>query len=154
MRPRGDPEGARRWSGSCALRARYESTCCLGTIWSSRIGLVALEDHLGVLERRLVAGELPSAGWSWTLNGRGSICARSLLKLGYAVGERTVSHYLARIRPEPTKPPSQTSATFLKNHARDIVAIDMFVVPTIRFQVLYVPSSSWAWNADAWSSPT
>jgi len=33
---------------------------------------------------------------------------------------------------------SQTWATFLKNHARDIVAIDMFVVPTIRFQVLYI----------------
>jgi hypothetical protein len=61
-----------------------------------------------------------------------------LLKLGYVVGERTVSHYLARIRPEPTKPGSQTWATFLKNHARDIAAIDMFVVPTIRFQVLYV----------------
>ena len=61
-----------------------------------------------------------------------------LLKLGYVVGERTVSRYLARIRPEPTKPRSQTWATFLKNHARDIVAVDMFVVPTIRFQVLYI----------------
>ncbi len=61
-----------------------------------------------------------------------------LLKLGYVVGERTVSRYLARIRPGPTKPRSQTWATFLKNHARDIVAADMFVVPTIRFQVLYV----------------
>jgi hypothetical protein len=61
-----------------------------------------------------------------------------LLKLGYVVGERTVSRYLARIRPEPTKPSSQTWTTFLKNHARDIVAVDMFVVPTIRFQVLYV----------------
>jgi transposase InsO family protein len=61
-----------------------------------------------------------------------------LLKLGYVVAERTVSRYLARIRPEPTKPRSQTWATFLKNHARDIVAADMFVVPTIRFQVLYI----------------
>jgi putative transposase len=61
-----------------------------------------------------------------------------LLKLGYVVGERTVSRYLARIRPEPTTPSSQTWATFLKNHARDIVAADMFVVPAIRFQVLYI----------------
>ncbi len=61
-----------------------------------------------------------------------------LLKLGYVVGERTVSRYLARFRPEPTKLRSQTWTTFLKNHARDIVAVDMFVVPTIRFQVLYV----------------
>jgi hypothetical protein len=61
-----------------------------------------------------------------------------LLKLGYVVGERTVSRYLARIRPQPTKAKSQTWATFLKNQARQIVAVDMFVVPTIRFQVLYV----------------
>ena len=61
-----------------------------------------------------------------------------LLKLGYVVGERTVSRYLARTRPEPTKPRSQTWTTFLKHHARDIVAVDMFVVPTIRFQVLYI----------------
>jgi hypothetical protein len=61
-----------------------------------------------------------------------------LMKLGYVVGERTVSRDLARIRPEPTKPRSQKWATFLKNHARDIVAADMLVVPTIRFQILYV----------------
>jgi len=45
---------------------------------------------------------------------------------------------LARLRPQPTKAKSQNWATFLKNHARDIVAVDMFVVPTIRFQVLYI----------------
>ena len=61
-----------------------------------------------------------------------------LLKLGYIVGERTVSRYLARVRPEPAKVKSQTWATFLKNHTRDIVAVDMFVVPTIRFQILYI----------------
>jgi hypothetical protein len=48
------------------------------------------------------------------------------------------SRYLVRIRPQPTKAKSQTWATFLKNQARQIVAVDMFVVPTIRFQVLYV----------------
>ena len=36
-----------------------------------------------------------------------------LLKLGYVVGERSVSRYLARIRPGPIKPRSQTWATFL-----------------------------------------
>jgi len=49
-----------------------------------------------------------------------------------------VSRYLARVRPEPTKARSQTWTAFLKNHARDIVAVDMFVVPTIRFQILYI----------------
>ena len=49
-----------------------------------------------------------------------------------------MSRYLARIRPAPTQRKSQVWATFLKNHARDIVAADMFVVPTIRFQILYI----------------
>ena len=36
------------------------------------------------------------------------------------------------------KPPSQTWRTFLENHAQQLVSIDFFTVPTIRFQVLYV----------------
>jgi len=76
-----------------------------------------------------------------------------LLKLGYAVGERTVSRYLARVRPEPAKARSQTWATFLKNHARDIAAVDMFVVPAIRSQLLYI-FVIWPWSGDVLSSPT
>jgi len=49
-----------------------------------------------------------------------------------------VSRQLARIRPGPTKARSQTWSSFLENHARAIVAVDMFAVPTIRFQILYV----------------
>jgi hypothetical protein len=44
------------------------------------------------------------------------------------------SKYMVRCR----KPPSQTWRTFLENHARQLVSIDFFTVPTIRFQVLYV----------------
>lgn len=36
------------------------------------------------------------------------------------------------------KPPSQTWRTFLENHAKQLVSIDFFTVPTIRFQILYV----------------
>jgi putative transposase len=36
------------------------------------------------------------------------------------------------------KPPSQTWRTFLEIHAKQLVSIDFFTVPTIRFQVLYV----------------
>jgi hypothetical protein len=36
------------------------------------------------------------------------------------------------------KPPSQTWRTFLQNHAKQLVSIDFFTVPTIRFQILYV----------------
>jgi transposase InsO family protein len=34
-------------------------------------------------------------------------------------------------------PPSQGWRTFLRNHAPNIVAMDLFVVPTIRFDLLY-----------------
>ena len=35
-------------------------------------------------------------------------------------------------------PPSQGWCTFLSNHAPDIAAMDLFVVPTIGFDLLYV----------------
>src|SRR6267143_5760416 len=57
-----------------------------------------------------------------------------LLKLGIDIGESSVSKYMLRCR----KPPSQTWHTFLENHAKQLVSIDFFTVPTIRFQVLYV----------------
>jgi hypothetical protein len=34
-------------------------------------------------------------------------------------------------------PPSQGWRTFLRNHAPDIAAMDLFVVPTIGFRLLY-----------------
>jgi putative transposase len=57
-----------------------------------------------------------------------------LLKLGIDIGESSVSKYMVHCR----KPPSQTWHTFLDNHAKQLVSIDFFTVPTIRFQVLYV----------------
>jgi hypothetical protein len=57
-----------------------------------------------------------------------------LLKLGIDVGETSVSKYLVRRH----KPPSQTWRTFLDNHAKSMVSVGFFTVPTIRFQVLYV----------------
>jgi len=57
-----------------------------------------------------------------------------LLKLGINLGETSVSKYMVRSR----KPPSQTWRTFLENHLTQMVSIDFFTVPTLRFQVLYV----------------
>ena len=56
-----------------------------------------------------------------------------LLKLGIAVGQTTVAKYMARRR----RPPSQGWKTFLRNHTDAIASIDMFVVPTVSFQLLY-----------------
>src|SRR5467141_4134695 len=56
-----------------------------------------------------------------------------LLKLGFEVAQSSVAKYMMRHR----GPPSQTWRTFLRNHASDIAAMDLFVVPSIGFDLLY-----------------
>lgn len=57
-----------------------------------------------------------------------------LLKLGFELAQSTVAKYMAK-RGEPF---SQGWGTFLRNHAPYIAAMDLFVVPTIGFNLLYV----------------
>ena len=57
-----------------------------------------------------------------------------LLKLGFEVSQSTVAKYMVRRR----GPPSQGWRAFLRNHAPHIAAMDLFVVPTIGFALLYV----------------
>jgi len=56
-----------------------------------------------------------------------------LLKLGFAVAQSSVAKYMVKRR----GPPSQGWCTFLHKHAPDIAAMDLFVVPTIGFNLLY-----------------
>ena len=56
-----------------------------------------------------------------------------LLKLGFEVAQSSVAKYMVKRR----VPPSQGWRTFLRNHAQDIAAMDLFVVPTIGFDLLY-----------------
>src|SRR3954447_12350405 len=56
-----------------------------------------------------------------------------LLKLGIDVGQTSVAKYMARRR----RSPSQGWKTFFLNHADGIASIDLFVVPTILFRLLY-----------------
>jgi hypothetical protein len=56
-----------------------------------------------------------------------------LLKLGFEVAQSSVAKYMVKRR----GPPSQGWRTFLRNHAPDIAATDLFVVPTIGFDLLY-----------------
>ena len=55
-----------------------------------------------------------------------------LLKLGIEIGQTSVAKYMAT-----RGPPSQGWRTFLRNHADGIAAMDLFVVPTISFRLLY-----------------
>src|SRR5262249_20356069 len=56
-----------------------------------------------------------------------------LLKLGFAVAQSSVAKYMVKRH----GPPSQGWRTFLRNHAPDIAAMDLFVVPTVGFNLLY-----------------
>jgi len=56
-----------------------------------------------------------------------------LLKLGFEVAQSSVAKYMVKRR----GPPSQGWRTFLRNHAPDIAAMDLFVAPTITFDLLY-----------------
>ena len=96
--------------------------------WKSRapsVGRPRLDPELRHLIRRM-ARENPT----W---GRQRIRAELAL-LGYRVAELTVAKYMRRTSPRP----SPTWRTFLTAHARAIVAIDFFVVPTITFHLLFV----------------
>jgi len=50
-----------------------------------------------------------------------------ILKVDFEVAQSTVAKYMIRRRGPP----------FLRNHAPDIAAIDLFVVPTLAFSLLY-----------------
>jgi hypothetical protein len=50
-----------------------------------------------------------------------------LLKLGFELAQSSVAKYMVKHRGPP----------FLRNHAPDIAAMDLFVVPTISFRMLY-----------------
>lgn len=53
--------------------------------------------------------------------------------LGFDVSQRTVAKY----RIKNPKPPSQTWKPFLSNHAKQLVSVDFFTVPTFTFRNLY-----------------
>ena len=56
-----------------------------------------------------------------------------LLKLGFKVAQSTLAKYMVK----RWGPPSQGWRTFLRNHAPEIAAMDLFVVPTVGFSLLY-----------------
>jgi transposase InsO family protein len=80
-------------------------------------------------ELRTLIGEMSGANPLW---GAPRIHGE-LLKLGFDVAQSTVARYMCR----RSWPPSQGWRTFLSNHADGIAAVDLFVLPTIAFQILY-----------------
>ncbi len=74
---------------------------------------------------------------SW---GEERIADELSLKLGICVSPRTVRKYWPKELDEAgrNRASSQHWRTFIKNHARGIVACDFLVAVTVRFQVLYL----------------
>ena len=94
-----------------------------------RAGRPAIPLELRSLIRRMAA-ENP-------LWGEERIANELLVKLGIRVSPRTVGKYM------PKRPPGQPRgdqrwSTFLKNHAKAILACDFFVAVTATFRMLYV----------------
>jgi transposase InsO family protein len=58
-----------------------------------------------------------------------------LLKLGVKVAKSTIQTYINQVRPVPTK---QTWATFLRNHAKDIWAVDFLQTYDLFFRAIFV----------------
>ena len=66
--------------------------------------------------------------------GRAARIHGELLKLGFEVAQSSVAKYMVK----RDGPPSQRWLTLLHNQAPNIAAMDLFVVPTIGFDLLYV----------------
>jgi transposase InsO family protein len=77
---------------------------------------------------------MAAANRTW---GEERIASELLVKLGIRVSPRTVRRYM------PSRPPRgrqgiQTWSTFVRNHAKSVLASDFFVVVTATFRVIYV----------------
>jgi hypothetical protein len=85
---------------------------------------------------RLAAVDCDHGGRESNL-GEERIADELLIKLGIRVSPRTVRRYM------PSRPPRgrqgiQAWGTFVRNHARSVLAGDFFVVVTATFRVIYV----------------
>ena len=69
--------------------------------------------------------------------GEERIADELLLKIGIQISPRTVRRYMPKTPNRPADP-SQRWMTFVRNHAKAIIASDFFVVVTATFQLVYV----------------
>src|SRR5215475_12122501 len=68
--------------------------------------------------------------------GEERIANELLLKIGIQISPRTVRRYMPK---DPKRPvPSQRWMTFVRNHAKAIIAADFFLVATATFRLVYV----------------
>jgi len=78
---------------------------------------------------------MAAANRTW---GEERIASELLVKLGIRVSPRTVRRYMRSGSGPKHGPGSQAGSTFVRNHARSVLACDFFVTVTARFKLLYV----------------
>jgi putative transposase len=117
------PETLTRW---------HRQGFCLFWRWKSKRGRPALPKDLRVLIRRMA---LENPTW-----GQERIANELLLKLGLRVSPRTVRKYMPRhcVGNPGKRRQSQHWSTFIRNHAKGVVACDFCMVVTATFRLLYV----------------
>src|SRR5215471_1143676 len=99
--------------------------------WKSRpVGRPRLPKDL----RRLIR-EMAAKNPTW---GEERMANELKLKLSIQVSPRTLGKYLPRDGPVRTPDPKQRWLTFVRNHAKVMVACDFFVVIIVAFRTLYV----------------
>jgi putative transposase len=86
------------------------------------------------LDLRKLIVHMASNNPTW---GEERIANELLLKIGIQISPRTVRRYMPD-RPDRPKIPSQRWMTFVRNHAKAIIATDFFVVVTATFRFVYV----------------
>src|SRR5262245_879978 len=84
---------------------------------------------------RQLIGEMASANRTW---GEERIASELLVKLGIRVSPRTVRRYMPSGSGRNRGPGTQAWSTFVRNHARSVLACDFFVTVTAGFKFLYV----------------
>ena len=100
--------------------------------WKSKGGRPRLPKNI----RQLIA-EMVRESPTW---GQVQVTEELALKLGIYVSPRTVRAYWPQepLRAGPRAASSQHWKTFIRNHARSVLACDFFVAVSVRFQLLYV----------------
>jgi len=86
-------------------------------------------------ELQQLIADMARANRTW---GEERIAAELLLKLGVALSPRTVRRYMRRPPPASLGARTQTWSTFVRNHARELLACDFFVTVTARFRLVYI----------------
>ncbi len=86
-------------------------------------------------ELRQLIADMALANHTW---GEERIAAELLLKLGIRVSPRTIRQYLQRGGAPRAGARSQTWSTFVRNHARSVLACDFFATVTATFRVFHV----------------